>query len=102
VGAQHDLQMTGEIFFAEQFGDAGHALAFFTGNLKQGRVLPGNFRDRGIAQEAHHLAGEVCRAVALADEVVDLAKNFVAGAAGDGLHDFFENVRRRCADEAAH
>ena len=40
--------------------------------------------------------------VALADEVVDLAKNFVACATGHGLHDFFENVRGGGADQVAH
>ena len=27
VGSQHDLQMPGQVLFAEQFGDAGNALA---------------------------------------------------------------------------
>ena len=69
MGAEHDLQVAGEIFFAEQFGDAGDALAFFAGNLQQGGIFAGNFRDRDIAQEAHHLAGEMRGAVAFADQV---------------------------------
>jgi hypothetical protein len=81
VSAQHDLQVAREVFFAEQFGDAIDALAFFARNLQQGRILPGNLGDGGVAQETHHLAGEVCGAVTFADEVVDLAKNFVARAA---------------------
>ena len=39
VGAQHDLQMAREVFFAEQFGYTRDAFAFFAGNLQQGRVL---------------------------------------------------------------
>ncbi len=102
VGAQHDLQMARQIFFAEQFRDALHALALFTRYLQQGRVLTRNLGDGRIAQEAHHLAREVRRAVAFADEVVDLPQHFVAGAASNRLHHFFENVRRRSAHQIAH
>jgi hypothetical protein len=103
VRAQHDLQMPREIFFAKQFRHALHALAFFAGDLQQGRVFAGNLGDGGIAQEAHHLPREVRRAVAFADEVVDLPQHFVAGAdSSDGLHHFFQNVRGRRADQVAH
>ncbi len=84
-----------------QFGDAGDALAFFAGNLQQGRIFARDFCDRGIAQKTHHLAGEVRGAVALADEMIDLAENFFAPAFGDRLHHLFENVRGRGADQIA-
>ena len=67
VSAEHDLQVTGKIFFAEPFGDAGDALAFFARNLQQGRIFAGDFCDGGVAQKADHLAREVSRAVTFAD-----------------------------------
>ena len=78
VGAQHDLQMPRQIFFAKQFRDPGNALAFFTRYLQQGRVLARNFGDGRIAQKAHHLARKVGGAVALANQVVDLPQHFFA------------------------
>ena len=101
VSAQHDLQVAREIFFAEQFGDAGNAFAFFAGNLQQGRILAGDLGDGRIAQEANHLAGEVRRAVSFADEMVDLAQDFFALPLRHCLHHLFENVRRRGADQIA-
>ena len=80
VRAQHDLEMTREIFFAEQFRDTAYALALFAGNLQQRRLFAGDFCDRGVAQKTNHLAREVGRAVAFADEVVDLPQNFLAVA----------------------
>src|SRR5579863_1548207 len=102
VSAQHDLQMAREVFFAEQSGYTRDAFSFFTRNLEEGRVLPGDFRDRGIAQEADHLTREVRGTVALADQVVDLAKHFVARATCHGLHDFFENMCGRGTNQVAH
>ena len=102
VSAKHDLQMAREIFFAEPFGDTSDALALFAGNLQQGRIFAGDFRDRGVAQETDHLAGEVRGAVAFADQVIDLAENFFASAFGHGLHYLFENVRGRGTDQIAH
>src|SRR3984885_13216222 len=65
-----------QIFLAKPLGNAGDALAFFTGNLQQGRIFAGDLGDCGGAQETHHLAGEMRGTVALADQVIDLAKNF--------------------------
>ena len=101
VGAEHDLQVSREIFFAEQIGDAGDALAFFTGNLEQGGIFAGNFRHRGVAQEADHLTGEVSGTVAFADEVVDLAEDFFARPSRNRLHHLFENVGGSGADQVA-
>ena len=101
VSAEHDLQMAREIFFAEHFGDAGDALALFTGNLQQGGIFAGDFRDRGVAQEAHHLAGEVGGAVAFANEVVDLTRISSLRLFGHRLHHLFENVGGSGADQVA-
>ena len=102
VGSEHDLQMACEILFAEQCRDALDALPLLTRYLQQGRVFTRDLRDGRITQEAHHLAREVCRAMALADEMVDLPQHFFACASSDCLHYFFENVRRRGADQVAH
>ena len=90
--------MSREIFLTEQSSHAFHALPLFARNLQQRRVFAGNLCDRGIPQEANHLTREVCRAVTFTDEVVDLAQHFVACAASDRPHYFFENVRGSCAD----
>ena len=84
-----------------QFGDPGNAFAFFAGNLEQGGIFAGDFRDRGVAQEANHLAGEVGGAVAFANEVVDLAEDFFAAAFGNRLHHLFEDVGGSGADQVA-
>ena len=101
VGAEHDLEMSREIFFAEPIGDPGNAFAFFTGNLEQGGIFAGDFRDRGVAQEANHLTGEVSGTVAFANEVVDLTEDFFAAAFGNRLHHLFENVGGSGADQVA-
>ena len=101
VSAKHDLEMAGEVFFAEPIGDAGNAFAFFTGNLEQGGIFAGDFRDRGVAQEANHLTGEVSGTVAFADEVVNLTEDFFAAAFGNRLHHLFENVGGSGADQVA-
>ena len=64
--------------------------------------MPGDFCDGGIAQETDHLAGEVSRAVAFADQVIDLSENLFASAFGDGLHHLFEDVSGRGAHEVAN
>src|SRR2546423_4343386 len=102
VGAKHDLEMAGEILFGEEIGDTGDAFALLAGNLKQRRILSGDFRDGRVAQEADHLTGKVRGTVALADEVIDLPKNLFALPFGDGLHHLFENVSRGGADEIAN
>ena len=43
VGAQHDLQMPGQIFFAEKLGHRRNPLAFVGGNLQQGTVRSRDF-----------------------------------------------------------
>ena len=58
VGAQHDLQMAGQVFFAEQVGDAADAGPLVAGNLQQVRIFAGDFRDQGVAQEADQLAAK--------------------------------------------
>src|SRR5437588_5860182 len=99
MGAQHDLQMAGQILLAEQFGYALHALAFFARNLQQRRILARNLSDGGIAEESHHLPGEMRGAMTFADQMIHLAENVFAGAARYGLHDVFENMRRSCAHQ---
>ena len=83
VRAQHDLQMARQVFFAEQFGDPSHAFTLFAGNLQQVRILARDLGDSRITQEANHLPREVGRTVSLADQVVDLTKDFFALALGD-------------------
>ena len=78
MGAQHDLQMAGQVFFGEQIGDAGDAGAFIGGNLEERRILASDFRYGDIAQEAHQLAREMGGAVTFADQFVDQDKNFFA------------------------
>ena len=80
MSAEHDLQVAREIFFAEQIRDARDAFALFAGNLEQGGVFAGDLGDRGVAQEADHLTREVSRAVAFADQVVDLRSTSSLGA----------------------
>ena len=94
--------MAREIFFAEHFRDTGNAFAFIAGNLQQRRIFACNFRDGRVAEETHHLAGEVRGAVALADQMVDLAENIFAAAFGHGLHHLLENVSGGGANEIAN
>ena len=101
VRAQHDLQMARQIFFAEQFGNARDAFALFAGNLQQARILARDLGDGRVAQKANHLPGEVRGTVPLADEVVNLAKDFFALALGYRLHHLLENVRGSGADQIA-
>jgi hypothetical protein len=46
---QHDLQVTREIFLAEHLGHASDTLAFFAGNLQEGRIFARDFCHRGVA-----------------------------------------------------
>ena len=78
MGAQHDLQMAGQVFFGEQIGDAADAGALIGRNLQQRRVLACDLRHRDIAQEAHQLAREMRGTVAFADQFVDQHEDFLA------------------------
>src|SRR5579864_5405964 len=102
VSAEHDLQVAGEIFFTKPLGDASNALAFFAGNLQQGRIFACNFRDGRVTQETNHLAGKVRGAVTFTNKMINLAKNFFAPSIGDGVHDLFEDVSRGGADQIAN
>ena len=53
VGAQHDLQMPRQVFFAEQVGDAARTGSLVGRNLQQRRVFARDLRHRDISQEAH-------------------------------------------------
>ena len=102
MGAEHDLQVAGEIFFAKQIGNAANAVAFLAGNLQQGRILAGDLRDCGVAQETHHLAGEVRGAVTFTDQMINVAEDFFRPAFGNGLHHLLENVGGRRSDQIPH
>src|SRR5579862_2349730 len=102
VRSQHDLEVAGKVFFAEQFGDMPDPFALLAGNLQKRRLFASDFGDGGIAEKADQLAREVGGAVSFADEMVDLAQDLIAFGFGNGLHDLLEDVRRSGADEVAH
>jgi len=91
--------MTSEIFFAKQIRNPLHAFAFFARYLQQRRLFACNLGHGGIAQKTNHLTRKMCGAMAFADEMVDMPQHIFTGAAGDGLHHFFEYVRGRGADQ---
>src|ERR1700680_4388934 len=62
-------------------------------NCSMRRSFPCKFCDCGVAQKTDHLAGKVGRAVAFADQMIDLAENLFTPAFGDGLHHLFEEWR---------
>ena len=99
VRAEHDLQVTGEIFFTKPIGNPGDPFALLAGNLQQGGIFAGDFRDGSVAQETHHLAGEVRGAVAFTDQMIDVAEDFFRSALADRLHHQLENVGGRSADQ---
>ena len=92
MGAQHDLQKAGEVFFRKKFGCARHASALIRRNLQKGRVAAGNLGHHGIAQEAHDLPGEVRGALAFSDEFIHQPQDLLAGVRGHRLHHFFQHL----------
>ncbi len=99
---QHDLQMPRQVLFAEKLGHPRHSLAFVTRDLQQGGVSTRNLSHNRIAQEAHHLPGEVRGAVAFANQPVDDPQHVLARSLGDGLHHFFHHSGGRRPHQLPH
>ena len=78
MGAQHDLQVPCQVFFAEQLGHARHPRALVARNLQQGRVLPSDLSHRGITQKAHKLSRKVGGIVPFVDQLIDCTQHFLA------------------------
>ena len=66
------------------------------------RIVARNLGHEGVAQEAHHLAREVLRALSFDQQAVDDAQDIFAGVRGHGVHHVFEDCRTNGADESAH
>ena len=97
VGAQDNLQVTGEVFLAEHFRDPHHALPLVIGNLQQGNSPPATF-----ATIVLRIKRTICRAkwVGLWPSPIkgiDQTENLLARSFRDCVHYILEDSGGRSA-----
>ena len=102
VRAQHDLEMTCQVFFAEQFGHTRYTFTFVAGNLQQGGIGASYFGYYGVAKKSDHLTREMSRTVTFTNQLIHHTQHIFAGSLSHRLHDLFQHSRGRSSDELPH
>jgi len=97
MGSKHDLQMTSEIFFAKQIRNPPARVRVLRSiSASSEDSLPAILATVHCAKKRTIWTRKMCGAMAFADENASTCrKHIFTGAAGDGLHHFFEYVRGR-------
>ena len=97
VAARH-----GSLAYVYELPNAAHALAFVGRDLQDRRIRAAYFGDDHIAKKMHELAGKVGGVLPFHHELVQLLHRILAGVAGNGAHQFFQNFRAHRSDQLKH